>query len=170
MTPWTVAHQLPCPSLWSWPKYMSIESVMPSNLLELKAKPSQVGTQGQLFSHHLTDLMWQGYPVESVASLLPFSYLHLWVNFFSSPNSVFKILKIWTMVDWQSNSAPYYLCLCTREMCSGIVWTWWERKANRQLSYSPLMEVPRKENKGRALHSTLKERAPSCPFAVLALW
>ena len=69
MIPWTVARQA---SLSLIMEFAQLESVMPSNLLELKEKPSQVGTQGQLFSHHLTDLTWQSYPGESVASLLLF--------------------------------------------------------------------------------------------------
>ena len=70
MTPWTVARQASLSLTMEFAQVHVIESVMPSNLLELKEKPSQIGTQGQLFSHHLSDLMWQGYPVESVASQL----------------------------------------------------------------------------------------------------
>ena len=86
MIPWTVARQASLSLIMEFAQLesvmpsnllelkekSSIESVMPSNLLELKEKPSQVGTQGQLFSHHLTDLTWQSYPGESVASLMLF--------------------------------------------------------------------------------------------------
>lgn len=67
-------------------------------------------------------------------------------------------------MDWQRSCAPWYLHLYNKEICSGIVGTWWKRKATGWISCASFVGCPEGKMKGELFTQLLRRMRPPALF------